>query len=128
MHIAAKDIDSYIEEQPEDTRAVLNTIRHTIKRAEPEAQEVISYQMPALKFHKILVWFASFKKHYTIFFPGNVLKEFKDDLKPYELIKSGAGFKIPHGQPIPDQLITRLVQARAKEILASQQMKTSTKK
>ena len=128
MHIAAKDIDSYIEDQPEDTRADLNEIRFTIKRTVPEAQEVISYQMPALKLHEILVWFASFKKHYTIFFPGNVLKEFKDDLKPYELIKSGAGFKIPHGQPIPDQLITRLVQARAKEILASRQLKSTAKK
>lgn len=128
MGIAPKDIDSYIEEQPEDTRAVLNDIRLTIKRAVPEAQEVISYQMPALKFHEILAWFASFKKHYTIFFPGNVLNEFTDELKPYELIKSGAGFKIPHGQPIPDQLITRLVQARAKEILASRQLISSTKK
>jgi uncharacterized protein YdhG (YjbR/CyaY superfamily) len=123
-----KDIYSYIEEQPEDTRAVLNQILMSIKKAVPEAEEVISYQMPALKFHEILAWFASFKKHYTIFFPGNVLKEFKDDLKPYELIKSGAGFKIPHGQPIPDQLITKLVKARAKEIIELRQLISSTKK
>ena len=128
MRIAAKDIDSYIEEQPEDTRAVLKEILLTIKKAVPEAEEVISYQMPALKFHQILAWFATFKKHYTIFFPGNVLKEFKDDLKPYELIKSGAGFKIPHGHPIPDQLIARLARARAREILKLQQLKSSAKK
>jgi uncharacterized protein YdhG (YjbR/CyaY superfamily) len=126
--MGAIDIDSYIEEQPEEVRAVLNKIRFTIKKALPEAEEVISYQMPALKFHEIVAWFASFKKHYTIFLPGKVLKEFKDDLKPYELIKSGAGFKIPHGQPIPDQLITKLVKARAKEILELRQMKSSTKK
>jgi uncharacterized protein YdhG (YjbR/CyaY superfamily) len=117
--MGAIDIDSYIEEQPEEVRAVLNKIRFTIKKALPQAEEVISYQMPALKFHEIVAWFASFKKHYTIFLPGKVLKEFKDDLKPYELIKSGAGFKIPHGQPVPDQLITKLVKARAKEILAN---------
>lgn len=126
--MGAIDIDSYIEEQPEEVRAVLNKIRFTIKKALPEAEEVISYQMPALKFHEIVAWFASFKKHYTIFLPGKVLKEFKDDLKPYELIKSGAGFKIPHGQPVPDQLITKLVKARAKEILELQQLKSSTKK
>lgn len=116
MRTAARDIDAYIELQPEDARATLMTIRKTIKKAVPEAEEMISYQMPAFRLKKMLVWFAAFKKHYTIFFPGKVLQEFKDELKSYELIKSGSGIKIPLGQPIPDQLIARIVKARAKEI------------
>ena len=73
----------------------------------PEAEEVISYQMPAFRLNGMLVWFAAFKKHYTIFFPGKVLRIFRDELKPFELIKSGAGIRIPLGQPVPDQLIAK---------------------
>jgi uncharacterized protein YdhG (YjbR/CyaY superfamily) len=116
MRIAAKDIDSYIDEQPEDVRAALYEIRLALKKAVPGAEEVISYQMPAFRLNKMLVWFAAFKKHYTIFFPGYVLKDFKDELKPYEMIKSGAGIKFPLGKPIPYDLISRIVQARSEEI------------
>lgn len=116
MRPIAKDIDSYIQNQPENVRATLEEIRITIKKAVPEALEVISYQMPAFRYHEILAWFASFKKHYTIFFPGNVLKDFKDELKPFELIKSGAGIRIPLNSPVPYQLISEIVKARSKEI------------
>jgi uncharacterized protein YdhG (YjbR/CyaY superfamily) len=116
MHAVAKDIGEYIELQPEEVRATLTRIRNSIKKAVPEAEELISYQMPAFRLNGMLVWFAAFKKHYTIFFPGKVLQEFKDELKTYELIKSGAGIKIPLGQSIPYELISRIVKARKSEI------------
>jgi uncharacterized protein YdhG (YjbR/CyaY superfamily) len=117
MRTAAKDIDDYIQQQPENVRPVLTEIRNNIKHAVPEAKELISYQMPAFRQNGMLVWFAAFKKHYTIFFPGKVLQNFKDELKSYELVKSGAGIKIPLNQPVPYQIISRIVKARAKEIV-----------
>lgn len=128
MRTAARDIDDYIEQQAENVRPALMDIRRTIKSAVPDAEEVISYQMPAFRLNGMLVWFAAFKKHYTIFFPGRVLQEYKDELKPYEMVKSGAGIKIPLGKPIPARLIAKVVKARAKEISDMQQLKSSSKK
>jgi uncharacterized protein YdhG (YjbR/CyaY superfamily) len=127
MQAVAKNIDEYIDLQSEDVRTTLINIRHTIKKAVPEAEELISYQMPAFRFKKILVWFAAFKKHYTIFFPGKVLQEFKDELQSYELIKSGAGIKIPLGTPVPDQLISKIVKARKSEIISPKDAMTQKK-
>jgi uncharacterized protein YdhG (YjbR/CyaY superfamily) len=128
MRTAAKDIDEYVSLQPENVRPTLIQLRNTIKNAVPEAEELISYQMPAFRFHGMLVWFATFKKHYTIFFPGRVLQEFKDELKPYELIRSGAGIKIPLEEPIPGLLISKVIKLRAKENLEKQQLKSKIKK
>ena len=128
MQAAAKDIDAYIELQSEDARATLMSIRQTIKKAVPEAEETISYQMPAFRLNGMLVWFAAFKKHFTVFFPGKILNAFKEELKSYELVKSGAGIKIPLSEPVPEQLITRIVKARAKEISELKRLKSSSKK
>jgi uncharacterized protein YdhG (YjbR/CyaY superfamily) len=128
MRTAAKDIDEYVSLQPEDVRPTLIQLRNTIKSAVPEAEELISYQMPAFRFHGMLVWFAAFKKHYTIFFPGRVLQEFKDELKPYELIRSGSGIKIPLEEPIPGPLISKVIKLRAKENLEKQQLISKIKK
>jgi uncharacterized protein YdhG (YjbR/CyaY superfamily) len=127
MQAVAKNIDEYIDLQSEDVRATLINIRETIKKAVPEAEELISYQMPAFRFKKMLVWFAAFKKHYTIFFPGKVLQEFKDELQSYELVKSGAGIKIPLGTPVPDQLISKIIKARKSEIISGKDAMTQKK-
>jgi uncharacterized protein YdhG (YjbR/CyaY superfamily) len=60
---ASKDIDAYIEMQPENVRGVLEKFRQTIRKAAPEAEEAISYQMPAFRFHGMLVYFAAWKTH-----------------------------------------------------------------
>ena len=127
MRTAAKDIDDYIELQPDEARAGLMHIRETIKKTVPDADELISYQMPAFRLNGMLVWFAAFKKHYTIFFPGKVLQEFKDELKSYEIVKSGAGIKIPLAEPIPTLLIQKIIKKRAREILEMAQQKTEEK-
>ena len=56
-----KDIDSYIAEQSEEVQPILQKLRQTIKKAAPKAEEVISYQMPAFKYHGMLVYFAANK-------------------------------------------------------------------
>ena len=127
MGPTAKNIDEYIEFQPEEIRSTLIHLRQTIKKTVPEADELISYQMPAFRLDKILVWFAAFKKHYTVFFPGNVMKDFSEEIKDFELIKSGAGIRIPVGNPVPYELISRIVIARKSEIISLKDAKTEKK-
>ena len=113
---APKTIDEYIAAFPNDVQDILEKIRMTIRKAAPEAEETISYQMPTftLKGH-YLVYFAAFKKHIG-FYPapiGNA--EFEQELSVY-----GAGkgtVKFPLDQPIPFDLISKIVKFRAKENL-----------
>ena len=69
QNLSIKDIDSYLAAVPQDMKPVLEKLRLTIKQAAPEAEEVISYGMPAFKYHGMLVYFAAFKNHCS-FFPG----------------------------------------------------------
>jgi len=78
------DIDVYIGQLPENERGILAELRQTIKKAVPEAEELISYKMPAFRFHGMLVWYAPFKNHYSIFVRPNILKNFKEDLKAFD--------------------------------------------
>src|SRR3712207_4293858 len=61
------DIDGYISKYPADVQAVLRDVREAIRRAAPEAEETISYQMPAFRQHGILVYFAAWKKHIGLY-------------------------------------------------------------
>ena len=113
---APKNIDEYIAGFPHDVQEILEKIRMTIRKAAPEAEETISYQMPTFTLNgHYLVYFAAFKKHIG-FYPapiGNA--EFEQELSVY-----GAGkgtVKFPLDQPIPFDLISKIVKFRAKENL-----------
>jgi uncharacterized protein YdhG (YjbR/CyaY superfamily) len=123
MGPAAKDIDAYIELQSENARAVLSEIRQTIKKTVPEAEELISYQMPAFKYHGTLVWFAAFKHHYSIFIPRQILSLFQEELKPYELSKSKSAIKIPLDKTVPVELLSKIIKSAAKVNLEKAQLK-----
>ena len=114
MDIPIKDIDTYIANQPEKVRVVLEKLRHTIKKAAPDAEEVISYQMPAFKYHGMLVYFAAFKNHCS-FFPGNagLVLSMRDELKVYKTAKGTIQFTVE--KPLPGVLVTKIVKARVKE-------------
>jgi uncharacterized protein YdhG (YjbR/CyaY superfamily) len=88
--------------------AFLSEIRQTIKKAVPEAEELISYQMPAFRYNGMLVWFAAFKHHYSIFIPRHILHLFEEELKPFELSKSKSAIKIPIEKPVPVNLLSKL--------------------
>ena len=102
-----KNVDDYIALQPEQIRLTLEILRQTIKKAAPEAEEVISYQMPGYKFYGVLVWFAAFKSHIGFYCIPSVLQKFKDQLSAYKLTKSAIRF--PFGTPVPEKLITAIV-------------------
>lgn len=120
-----KNVQEYLDAFPDNIKATLEKIRNTIKKAVPEAEEIISYQMPAFKFHGMLIWFAAFKNHYSLFAP-KALQVFKDELTSFETTKSA--IKFPLDKPVPVQLVTKIVKFIAKENLIKEQLKTKKKK
>ena len=120
--ILIKDANSYIAIQPEATRLVLEQLRQIIKAIVPEAEEVISYQMPAFKQNGILVWYAGYKKHVGFYPSSKPIEVFKDELLVYKTSKGAIQF--PLDKLLPVELITKIVNFRVNENLA----KTLTKK
>jgi uncharacterized protein YdhG (YjbR/CyaY superfamily) len=109
-------IDEYIKTFPPDVRKILERLRHTIRKAVPEAEEVISYQMPAFKLKGNLVYFAAFKKHIGFFPTASGVAAFKKELSDYAT--SPGTVQFPLDKPIPYDLVTKIVLFRKKENLA----------
>jgi uncharacterized protein YdhG (YjbR/CyaY superfamily) len=109
------DIDSYIASFPEDTRALLEQIRSTVRKAAPEAKEIINYGMPTFVLNRNLVHFAAFKNHIGFYPTPSGIEAFKKELSVYEGSKGSVQF--PLNKPIPLDLITRIVKFRVKETL-----------
>ena len=111
---APKTVDDYLASVPPRFRSALQRLRKTIKAAAPEADEIISYQMPAFRQNGTLVYYAAFKDHCS-FFVGSltVRKQFAAELKPFEGGKGTSRFTPEH--PLPADLVTRIVKARVAE-------------
>lgn len=112
----AKDMDEYIARFPDQIQAILQQIRLTIREAAPDATEVISYQMPAFHQAGNLVYFAAWKEHIGFYPPVTAEAEFKEEVAAYEGPKGNLQF--PLDQPIPYDLIRKIVKARVQENLA----------
>ena len=110
---APKTIDQYFAGFPDDVRAILEMLRATIQEAAPAATEVISYQMPAFKQHGILVYFAAWKKHIGLYPPISGDKSIEKAAAKYSGPKGNLQF--PLDQPIPYELIGRIVKLRVKQ-------------
>jgi uncharacterized protein YdhG (YjbR/CyaY superfamily) len=113
---AAKDIDEYIKEFPNDVQDRLQKIKKTIKESAPEAEEKISYAMPTfvLKGHN-LVHFAAYKKHIGFYPTPSGIEKFKDKISAYEWSKGAVQF--PLDKQVPYDLIREIVAFRVKENL-----------
>ena len=111
-----KSVDEYIAAQPEVLRPKLQQVRAAIRRAVPEAVEVIGYRMPGYKLHgKPMLYFAGFKEHYSLFAAsGTFFAALEDELKGYKLRKRTVHF--PLTKPVPVKLISRIANLRAAEI------------
>ncbi len=106
-----KDVDAYMAGLPEDSRDALEKMRQAIRSVvPPEAVETISYGIPAFKHKKVLVWFAAFAHHCSLFPTAEVIVQFQDELKRYSPSKGTVHF--PNGKPIPTGLIKKMVKAR----------------
>src|SRR5437016_3816852 len=108
-----KDIDTYISRFPADVQAILKKVQQTISQAAPDAKEVISYQMPAFKKHGILVYFAAWKQHIGLYPPISGDKALEKAIARYAGPKGNLQF--PLDEPIPCDLIERIVKLRVKQ-------------
>lgn len=106
-------VDAYIAEFPEALQAVLRRIRSTIRNAAPEAEETISYRMPAFRLNGPLVYFAAFKNHVGFYPPVHGDERLMREVAPYANEKGNLRF--PLDRPIPYALIGRIVKARVRE-------------
>jgi len=112
----AHTIDEYIARFPAEIQAVLQEIRATIHTAAPAATETISYQMPAFAQQDVLVHFAAWKTHIGLYPPIAADAPFKAELARYEGPKGNLQF--PLAEPMPLDLIRRIVQFRVQENIA----------
>lgn len=113
--LKAKDVDEYISMFPDNIQELLKKVRSTIKEAAPEAEEVISYQIPAYKYHGMLIYFAAFKNHIGLYPMVSAINKFKEELSVYKGEKGSVQF--PHNKPLPLALISKIVKFRVSENL-----------
>ena len=111
-----KSVDEYIDSQPEAVRGILELVRKTIRKAIPQAQEVISYKMPTYLLNgDRLLHFAVWKQHYSIYAATErVVTAFQKELASYEVEKGTIRF--PLSEDVPVKLLERIVKFRAREV------------
>ncbi|MHB1454901.1 MAG: iron chaperone [Saccharofermentanales bacterium] len=108
-----KTIDEYIAQFPPDIQMKLNKLREVIRIAAPEATEKISYAMPTFFYKKNLVHFAAYAKHIGFYPTPSGTDTFKEELSRYKCSKGAVQF--PIDEPLPFDLISRIVQFRVDE-------------
>lgn len=112
--VPVNNIDEYLSALPENVRNALEALRKTIKEAAPEAEEVISYQIPAFKYHGMLVYFAAYSNHCSFFVGnGSLIASMKEELKAYSTAKSAIHFTVE--KPLPVALVQKIVWRRMGE-------------
>jgi uncharacterized protein YdhG (YjbR/CyaY superfamily) len=109
-------VEEYLATLPEDRRTAMESLRQAVRAAAPEATEVISYKMPAMRSHggQFLVSYDAYKNHYSLFpSTDGMIRELGDELAPY---LAGKGtIRFPADRPIPVDLVTKIVKIRVAE-------------
>jgi len=122
----ATTVDDYIKGFPEKTQVVLQKIRRTIKSGAPGAEEIISYGIAGYKFHGMLIYFAAFKSHVSVYPAPRESDAFKKELASY---KGGKGtVQFPLDKPVPLELVKRIIKYRVKQNLDKESAKKLMKK
>jgi len=120
-----KNVDQYISGFPENVSARLEEMRATIKKAAPEAEEGISYQMPAYKYLGIVLYFAGYKNHIGFYPTASGIEAFKNELSKYKGAKGSVQF--PLDKPLPLALISKIVKFKLKENIRKAESNTESK-
>ncbi len=123
--ISYESIDDYISKFPPEIQEILSTLRRVIKEAAPEAKEKISYQMPTFALHGNLVHSAAFKNHIGFYPTPNGIDAFKEELSGYKGAKGSIQF--PIDQPMPYELISKIVKYRVAENIKKAEDKRRSK-
>ena len=110
--VATADVDAYLSRLEEPKRGTLQTLRRTILEIAPEAEQVISYGVPAFRVKgRTVAGFAAFRDHLSYLpFSGSVLPQLADELKGYTMTKSALHFAVD--QPLPETLVRKLIARR----------------
>jgi uncharacterized protein YdhG (YjbR/CyaY superfamily) len=111
----AATVDEYIKRCPPNVQAALQKVRKTIKAAAPEAEEVISYAIPGYKYHGMLIFFAAWTNHISLYPAPWEAASLKKEMSAYK--GSTGTIKFPLDEPLPLSLITRMVKYRVKQNL-----------
>ena len=119
-------IDAYIAQFSQERQAILQSLRATIRTAAPDAQEKIAWRMPTFTLKGNLVHFAAFKNHMGFYPTPSAIEAFKNELVPYHSTKGAVQFS--YDQPLPHDLISRMVKFRVAENLEKSAAKQKTSK
>lgn len=112
---ALTSVEDYFAAVPPPARKMLERMRTVIRSVVPkDATEVISYRIPAFRQKKIIVWYAAFSGHCSLFPTAAVIEKFKHELKGYKISKGTIQF--PLDKPLPVALIKSIVKARVAEV------------
>ena len=115
-------VDEYLADVPASIRTKLQSLRKTIRRAAPQAEETISYNMPAYNLHGKVVYFAAFKAHIGFYPTASGIRVFQQELAAYETSKGAVRFAFD--KPLPQALITKIVKYRVRENLQKADIRT----
>jgi uncharacterized protein YdhG (YjbR/CyaY superfamily) len=110
-----RSVDDYLAKVPEPARSTLKKVRNVIRSVVPKGtEEVISYGIPAFKYKKVLLWYAAFSDHCSVFPTASVIEELKEELKPYTVSKGTVHF--PTDKALPSALLKKMVKARLADL------------
>lgn len=114
--MSVREVDAYLRGLEEPKRSSLETLRRTILEIVPDAEQVISYRVPAFRVDgKVVAGFAAFKNHLSYLpFSGSVLGQLTDELDAYTTTKSALHFAVD--RPLPKALVKKLIHARLAEV------------
>ncbi len=115
MNPKPNSIQEYFSWFPPEIQAKLQQMREILRQAVPEAEEVISYHMPAFKTSEVLVYYAAAKNHLGYYPTSSGVINFKEELAGY--VTSKGAIQIPYGEDLPIQLIYDIAQFRAQEAI-----------
>ena len=124
--VAYESIDEYILQFTPEVQEILKTLRKVIKEAAPAASEKISYQMPTFALYGNLVHFAAYKNHIGFYPAPSGVDTFKEELSKYKGAKGSIQFPIE--EPLPYELISRMVKFRVAENIKKEESKLKKKK
>jgi len=122
---SAATVDSYISSCEPDQQTALQQIRQIVHSLVPEAEELISYGMPAFKYHGLLVWYAAQKEHYGLYPKAAPIEHFAEELKNYDCSKGT--IRLPRNKALPTALIKKIVKYCVILNLGNAQLKLAQK-
>jgi Uncharacterized conserved protein len=119
-------VDQYIKSASLESREKLTQLRTLIKKIAPEAEELISYNMPSFNYHGRLVYYAAFKFHIGFYPMASGIAAFQNEISNYKWAKGSVQF--PIDKPLPEALITKIIRYRVKENKEKYELKALKKK